>query len=319
MSGERRIRSAVVTGPTGAIGTALCALLAQKGVAVSAIVRPGSPRTVHLLELDGVDVVECDVSELNSLPALVGKADAFFHLAWVKTTGNGRNDMLAQVDNVRYTLNACHVAKELGCALFIGAGSQAEYGRYDRALTPQIPPFPENGYGMAKLCAGQMSRVECKAFGIDHIWPRILSVYGPYDGAGSMVSSTIRALLAGEKPALTAGEQLWDYLYADDAAAALWLMALRGRSGAVYPLGSGEARPLREYIEVLRDAIDPTLPLGFGEDRYADDQVMHLEADISMLKADTGFEPKVDFVSGIRRTIEYVRRNARLGPTGFDR
>lgn len=51
-------------------------------------------------------------------------------------------------------------------------------------------------------------------------------------------------------------------------------MACHGRSGAVYPVGSGTARPLREYIETLRDAIDLALPLGLGKIPYGPQQVM---------------------------------------------
>ena len=302
---KRTIKTAVVTGPTGAIGTALCRLLSGMGVRVCAVIRPESPRRKHL---EGIECVECDISQLERLPELVPSADAFFHLSWAKTTGAGRNDMLAQIDNIRYTVDAVHAARRLGCSVFVGAGSQAEYGRHNEALACHTPCFPENGYGMAKLCAGQMSRVECEKLDIDPIWPRILSVYGPCDGMGSMVMGTIARLLRGEKPSLTAGEQLWDYLYADDAALALYLMALHGRRGAVYPLGSGQARPLRTYIEALRDAIDPALPLGFGEVPYGAMQVMRLEADISALVRDTGWRPKVDFPTGIRQTIDWMKR-----------
>ena len=307
----RSIHSAIVTGPTGAVGTALCRRLVRAGVAVYAVMRPGSGRAAHLRDMRGVQTVECDLSALPALPGLLPevRADAFFHLAWAHTTGAGRDDMLAQIDNIRYTIDAARVAAALGCVVFIGAGSQAEYGRTDRPLAPDTPCFPENGYGMAKLCAGQMSRTECEKLGIDHIWPRILSVYGPHDGGNAMIPRVVRKLLAGEKPPLTAGRQLWDYLYADDAAEALYLMALRGRDGAVYPLGCGAARPLREYVEILRDAIDPALPLGFGEVPYGPKQVMRLEADIGALKQDTGFVPAIVFETGIRNTIEWVEKN----------
>ena len=305
---HRTINAAVITGPTGAVGTALCRLCVNQGLRVYAVVRPGSVRAEHLKKLEGVELVTCDAAQLDLLPELIPSADAFFHLAWAKTTGQGRNDMDAQIRNVQYTLDAARAASQLGCQVFVGAGSQAEYGRVDHALTPETPCFPENGYGMAKLCAGQMSRVECEKLGLDHIWPRILSVYGPYDGMGSMVMSTVSKLLAGERPPLTAGEQVWDFLYSGDAANALFLMALHGKNGAVYPLGSGQARPLREYIELLQDAVNPSLPLGFGEVAYGGKQVMHLEADLSALRKDTGFSPQTDFAAGIRRTIDYVRR-----------
>ena len=307
----RFIKSAIITGPTGAIGTALCRLLTEKGIQVFAVVRPGSVRAEHLKDIENVTILECDISQLAGLPAKMKDvtADVFFHLAWTKTVGEGRNDMDAQVRNIQYTLDACRVAKEIGAQVFVGAGSQAEYGRKKSALTSDMPCSPENGYGMAKLCAGQMSRVECAKFGIEHIWPRILSVYGPYDGRCTAIISTIEQLLKGEKPALTAGEQIWDYIYAGDAAEALYLLALYGKDGSIYPVGSGTAKPLKEYLEVLRDAIDPSLLLGFGEVPYGDKQVMHLEADISEARTDTGFEPQTDFETGIRKTIEYVRKS----------
>ncbi len=303
---QRTIHAAVVTGPTGAIGTALCRLLANRDITVYAIIRPGSERAAHLRDISGIQVLECDITRLSVLPALIPAADAFFHLAWAKTTGAGRNDMPAQIDNIRYTVDAVSAAAAIGCKVFVGAGSQAEYGRVNGPLRPDTPCFPENGYGMAKLCAGQMSRAECEKLGVDHIWMRILSVYGPFDGENAMIPSVIRQLLAGRKPSLTAGEQLWDYLYSEDAAEALCLAAEKGRSGAVYPLGSGHARPLREYIEILRDAIDPALPLGFGEIPYGDKQVMHLEADISTLRTDTGFLPKTGFAEGIQKTVRWM-------------
>lgn len=304
----RSITRAVITGPTGAIGTALCRLLAGQGIAVYAVCRPGSPRAAALPRLPGLVPVACDLSDLAALPGLVpGGADAFFHLGWAGTIGPGRNDMPAQIQNIRYTIDAVRAAHALGCGVFVGVGSQAEYGRAEGPLRPDTPCRPENGYGMAKLCAGQMSRAECAALGLDHVWARVLSVYGPGDGPNTMISTVIRSLLAGRAPALTAGEQLWDYLYADDAAAALLAMARSGRSGAVYPLGSGQARPLRWYIETLRDAIDPGLPLGLGQVPYGPGQVMHLEADLTALTRDTGFTPRVPFASGIRTTIQAMK------------
>lgn len=307
---ERNIQTAVVTGPTGAIGIALCEKLLRENVTVYAVCRPGSSRIKDLPKATAIHVVECDAKELATLPQKMEgvSVDAFFHFAWAHTIGQGRNDMPAQIENIQSTIDAVRAAKALGCQVFLGAGSQAEYGRVEGLLKSDTPAFPENGYGMAKLCAGQMSRVEAKALDIDHVWVRILSVYGPHDGPMTMISGTIRKLLAGERPALTAGIQRWDYLYAGDAADAFYLAACHGRNGAVYPLGSGQALPLKDYIIQMRDAIDPALPLGLGEVPYGPLQVMHLQADISALQADTGFAPKTPFAEGIRRTMDWVKR-----------
>lgn len=307
---ERNIQTAVVTGPTGAIGIALCEKLLRENVTVYAVCRPGSSRIKDLPKEAALHVVECDAKELATLPQKMEgvSVDAFFHFAWAHTIGQGRNDMPAQIENIQSTIDAVRAAKALGCQVFLGAGSQAEYGRVEGLLKSDTPAFPENGYGMAKLCAGQMSRVEAKALDIDHVWVRILSVYGPHDGPMTMISGTIRKLLAGERPALTAGIQRWDYLYAGDAADAFYLAACHGRNGAVYPLGSGRAMPLKDYIIQMRDAIDPALPLGLGEVPYGPLQVMHLQADISELQADTGFAPKTPFAEGIRKTMDWVKR-----------
>lgn len=307
---ERNIQTAVVTGPTGAIGITLCEKLLRENVTVYAVCRPGSSRIKDLPKATALHVVECDAKELATLPQKMEgvSVDAFFHFAWAHTIGQGRNDMPAQIENIQSTIDAVRAAKALGCQVFLGAGSQAEYGRVEGLLKSDTPAFPENGYGMAKLCAGQMSRVEAKALDIDHVWVRILSVYGPHDGPMTMISGTIRKLLAGERPALTAGIQRWDYLYAGDAADAFYLAACHGRNGAVYPLGSGQAMPLKDYIIQMRDAIDPALPLGLGEVPYGPLQVMHLQADISALQADTGFAPKTSFAEGIRRTMDWVKR-----------
>ena len=307
---ERNISRAVITGPTGAIGTALCLELAKNGIRVFAVCRPGSSRIDAIPKHENITVVFCDAAQLQELQELIpGGADAFFHFAWAHTIGAGRNDMPAQIQNIQYTIDAVRVAAALGCKVFLGAGSQAEYGRVEGVLKPSTPCFPENGYGMAKLCASQMSRVEAEKLGIEHIWMRILSVYGPGDGATTMISSVICQLLDGREPALTEGIQQWDYLYSDDAARAFYLAAKHGVNGKVYPLGSGKAMPLKTYIERLRDTSDPVLPLGFGRIPYGPLQVMYLQADISELSEDTGFIPCTDFAEGIRKTIDWFKRN----------
>ena len=157
----------------------------------------------------------------------------FYHFAWKGTTGAARNDMRLQNDNVKYTLDAVNAAHRFGCHTIIGAGSQAEYGRVEGVLTSSTPVFPENGYGIAKLCAGQMSRILCEQHHMKHIWTRILSIFGPFDGEQSMVMSTIRNLLTGNRPALTKGEQQWDYLYSVDAGRAMYAIGESGIHGKV--------------------------------------------------------------------------------------
>lgn len=287
---------------------ALISELTGRGIEVAVLCRRGSARAANISEHPLIKKVECSLADMNELDMGDEKYDMFFHLAWDGTTGATRNDMYLQNNNVRYTLDAVNLAERLGCSVFVGTGSQAEFGRVEGKLNSKTPTFPENGYGMAKLCAGHMSREVCREKGIKHIWVRILSVYGPYDGDRSLIASAIKKLFDGEKPSFTAGEQMWDYMYSGDTARAMVELALGGKDGGVYCLGSGDARPLREYIEILRDTIDHKAELGFGDIPYAENQVMYLCADTSELKADVGFESRVGFEEGIRKTVEWYKK-----------
>ena len=301
------MKSAVVNGPLGTVGMALVKNLLDRGIRTLAVCYPGDPRIRWLPE--GAEILPLDMREIHRLTEMIPDgADAFFHLAWMGTIGPGRNDALVQTENIRCAVEAARTARKLGCEVFAGAGSQAEYGRIEGLVTPDAPCFPLNGYGMAKLCAGQLTRLECAGTGMRHVWARIISVYGPGDGPLSVIPTILGKLLKGEKPALTAGEQEWDFCYSGDAAEALVRMALYGKDGKIYPVGSGTTRRLREYFEAARDAVDPSLPLGIGELPYPDGQVMRIQADLAPLREDTGFEPKVPFEEGIRLTLEDYRR-----------
>lgn len=302
------------------IGRFLAEEFLRENIEVLALIRPNSTRTEDLPKNPNYHVVSCDISQMAEFSKRIdardqlgipkGSYDAFFHLGWGGTFGMSRNDVSRQMDNINYTLDAVNLGSALGCSIFVGAGSQAEYGRCDVDIAPDNQMFPESAYGVAKLAAGQASRLLCSQKGMKHIWMRILSVYGPYDGINTMVSMVIKELLAGRTPALTTCEQIWDYLYVSDAAHALRLAAEKGLDGSTYCLGSGVGRSLCEFVETIRDIVDPTLTVGIGQIPYGPKQVMRLVANIDSLRNDTGFEPKVSFDEGIRRTIEWMEYRA---------
>jgi nucleoside-diphosphate-sugar epimerase len=143
--------------------------------------------------------------------------------------------------------------------------------------------------------------------GIRLVWVRVFSVYGPHDNPECMIPAVARKLLRRERPSLTAGEQLWDYLYAEDAAEAIYRVAATPGAEGVFNLGSGVARTIRQIVEQVRDLIDRSLPLGFGEVPYRPDQVMHLQADITRLRRVTGWTPQTAFAVGVARTVQWCR------------
>lgn len=323
------MKKAVITGPTGAVGMGLINNLISNGIEVAAVVRPGSERAKRIPQNELVTKIECGLSEISKLPALLrgsgfdtGDAShpmeglVFYHMGWDGTFGSSRNDMRIQNQNVKYALDAVEAARQCGCEIWIGTGSQAEYGRVEGKLSAAVPAFPENGYGIAKLCAGQMTRIACEQAGMKHIWTRILSIYGPYDGDNTMVMSTLTALIDGKVPKCTKGEQQWDYLYSEDAGRALMMLGERGVSGKTYCIGSGQTKPLREYIEIMRDEVNALSDIDFGAVPYAKGQVFYLCADIDDLKRDTGFEPQTEFAEGIRKTVDYIKISRADKPNG---
>lgn len=298
------MNSAIVTGATGAIGVSLCKLLLSKGVKVYAVCHTQSARLSRIP--DGANIIKCDMDNYRNLDELIEEnIDAVFHLAWASPSGEGRNNPAIQLKNVEHTLDLLNSAVSLGARVFIGAGSQAEYGRHSEPLTAHTECNPYMHYGAAKLAAGNMCRIAAQNTDMNFIWTRILSVYGPCDGKNSMISGVIASLERGEKPKLSKCEQFWDYLYCDDAAKALYLIAQKGVNGKTYVVANGESKPLKHYVEILKNCINPDAQIGYGE--YAVDNPLELRADISELTADTGFVPEVSFDEGIRRTVEWFR------------
>lgn len=299
-----------MTGATSMLGIALINECIKNGVEVLAVIRPHSINANRIPKSGLITTVECGLDKINQLKNYTNRTyDIFYHFGWESTEKESRNNTFLQTVNINYTLEAVKAAKELGCEAFVGAGSQAEYGRVNSIISPNTFANPETPYGIAKYAAGKLSAVLCKELGIRHVWTRIFSIYGMYDNPNTMIMYCIRKLLNGERPILTKCEQMWDYLYCEDAARAFTFIGEKGRDEAVYCIGSGKANSLYDYVLMIKNAIDKDLTLGIGELEYAPIQVMHLCADIKQLTVETGFVPKVDFEQGIIKTINWYREN----------
>lgn len=298
------MKSVALTGVTGAIGMSMLKLLSEQDIKTLVFIHRGSPRNNNLDCFKNVEKVVCNLDELKEYKAKEN-FDIFINMAWVG--GNIRYDVDTQLSNIQFALDTVRLAKRLGCKRYVGVGSQAEYGLVDSYLSSSTECNPVNPFGASKLYAGLMTRYLAHELGMDHIWTRVLSVYGPYDGSRTMISSLIQKLLKGEKPSLTFCEQIWDYIYSDDAANALYLVAEKGKNNKTYPIGSGEGRPLLDYVYDVRDSINKEAVLGIGDVPYKEDQSMFLCADIRELYEDTGFRPMTSFKDGIKKTVEWVK------------
>ena len=302
------MKSAIVTGATSFLGIALIDYMKREGMTVYAVTRPNSGRLADIPRGDNIHVVECELSRLEQFPVPTEKVDAFFHIGWSSDFSNPRTNEAGQLLNVTYAKEAMRVAEQCRCDTFLGVGSQAECGLVEGCIMADTPPAPVTAYAKAKIAAYEALASMVSQNGIKLYWPRLLSAYGPYDRPHTLIMSCIRAALAGEKMALTPGGQIWDYIYVDDAAEALYKIAEFGKPMKHYPIGSGVGRSLRSYVEMIAEITGSTgLLEGIGAKGYGENQVMNLLADMSEVKADTGFSCQVDFETGIGRTIAYMR------------
>ena len=303
----------VITGATSMIGTAIVkSCLEHEVEKIYAVIRPEAQKTDRLPIDERIVKIECSIDNYKELPRLIKeKCDVFYHIAW-SITGDKRNaNIEGQADNIRYTLDAMQAANDLGCKKFIGAGSQAEYGKLDiEKISENSPTNPVQPYGIAKFAAGKLAMEKAKQIGISCFWVRIFSIYGIYDKPTTMISKAISKMLSGEKASFTKAEQRWEYLHSDDAGEAFYLIGEKSEGQKVYCLGNGKARILREYIEILRNSIDTSAEIGIGDIPYTENTVMNLCADISLLQKDTGWQPAISFEEGVKQVIEFKKSSA---------
>ncbi len=308
------MKHVIITGATSMLGLALIETCLQNDTRVLAFVRTGSKKLHLLPSSDLLTVAECDLDQYARYEPDNSQTtyDAFYHFAWNATQNSQRGDVHSQHQNIGYTLDALHLAHKMGCKRFIGAGSQAEYGRVSGEISEDMRVSPDSAYGVAKYAAGRLCSALAEDLGIEWVWTRIFSTFGPGDMPSTMIMYCINSLLDCNAPDLTPLEQKWDYLYCKDAALAFYLLGKCASASKIYNIGSGVARPLSDYVHILRDAIDPELPLGIGARSYAKNQVMHLCADITRLKEETNFSPTTSFEDGIRHTVTWIKEQRQV-------
>lgn len=290
-----------ITGATSMLGTAAIKECVKQNITVIAFCRKDSKNIYRIPISESVKVIECDLDKMKDFSVQEFSADVFIHLGWAFTDKAGRNNSKKQLINVQYTLDAVELSKRLGCTKFIGAGSQAEYGIPNMILKDNTSVDPIVPYGVAKYAAGKLSRIECKKFAMAHIWVRVLSVYGMNDSEQTLIKQLIKNAHNDIPMKLSTCKQKWDYLFEDDAGRAFIDIARRGIDGRVYNLASGVSRPLEDFVNDVIAVVNPDYNKAeFGKYPYNKTQPFILQADITELTKDTGWQPKVEFTEGIR-------------------
>lgn len=298
------MKTAVVTGANGFVGSAVVNELLSNNYKVYAVVR--NNHADRLSDLDNVEIVNCELSDIDRLPEqITGKCDVFYHFAWSGSAGKDRANTLLQLDNVQWSVESIRAAKKLGCSRFVFAGSIVEKECLAAAYTGGNRPGLGYIYGGGKVAAHILCSSVAAAEGIDLLWGEITNAYGVGEVSPRLVNSTIRKCIAGVSPEFTAGTQNYDFVYIDDVARAFRLIGENGKPFTSYVIGSSAAKPLKEFLIEMKDAIAPELPFKFGDVPFTGIDLPLSDFDCRKTEEDTGFKAGISFAEGCRRTFEW--------------
>lgn len=297
----------IITGADGFVGSYTVKYFLEHGKGVLALDIGAEPR--RLQPQPGLEYMQCDITDIKGLLERVekGKYDTFIHFAWVGSAGPERMDYNLQMKNALNTVEVLKAAKELGCSRFLCSGSIMEY-EVEAAIHSQgSRPGMGYIYGMGKHIAHCMCKSVAASIGIDLLWPMITNAYGVGELSPRFVNTTLRKIINGEPLQFTSATQNYDFVYVTDVAKAIYLVAEKGVPFCEYMIGSGNARPLREFILEMVTACGPESKPLFGDVPFTGTNMPLTTFGIDSIRKDCGFETEVSFAEGTKRTMEWLK------------
>ena len=300
------MKSAIVTGANGFVGSAVVNWLLRQGINVCAIVHNNNRSNLPSHPL--LEIVSLDMSSIDTIVNMINlnKYDTFYHFAWEGSAGPARADYSMQLRNVENSLNAIKCAKEIGCSRFIFAGTIMEHETIFAAYEQGNEPGLNYIYGAGKVASHLMAQSLASSLGIDLIWTEITNAYGPGETSPRMVNTTIRKCIKGESPEFTAGTQNYDFVYIDDLARAYYLIGEKGKPFCRYLIGSSTARPLKDFLIEMQKSISPDLEFKFGNVPFSGINLPISYFDTTKTFVDVGFKAEIPFGEGCMRTMQWI-------------
>ena len=296
------MKTVIVTGANGFIGTSLINRLVKNNIQVVAI--DISFMNSNLPQCDLVKKIEIGLDDVEKLEKCIpdNEYDAFYHFAWAGVNGVAKANPIVQLKNAEMSMNCATVAKKIGCKKMLCAGTIAE------RATESLPNLKKtNGgmlYGVAKHATHLMLETYCKNIDLDFVWMQFSNIYGPENKTGNLVSYTIGELMKGNEATFGPALQPYDFIYIEDLIEAVMRLGENTTNKNCYYIGSGEPRILKEYLfEIGRlYGKEEFIKVGLRSDdgiKYAFEMF-----DTSDLVRDIGEYISKSFTDGIRYTLE---------------
>ncbi len=303
------MKKAIVTGANGFVGSHVCKELCNNGVKVYAVIKDTNENISSIENLDNIEIVYCELDDIETLFDKISDRDidVFYHFAWAGSAGPLRCDENIQLKNALWTARALRTADKMKCKKFVNAGSIMEKETYTAVYTQGSTPGLPYIYGAGKLIARAICKPIANSLNIDLCWAVITNAYGAGEFSPRFVNSTIRKIIAGEPLQFTAATQNYDFIYIDDVARAFAAIGEYGKPNKEYTIGSGNAKPLKEFIIEMQQALAPEATPIFGDVPFTGVN-MPLDAfDTADLESDCHFKPSISFAEGTKLTMDWIK------------
>ncbi|MFO7925587.1 MAG: NAD-dependent epimerase/dehydratase family protein [Halobacteriota archaeon] len=291
----------LVTGGAGFIGSNLANRLAQNNdVVVVDDCYLGTPENLD----DGVAFHDRSVLD-DDLPTDV---DVVFHLAALSSYAMHEEEPRrgARV-NVEGFVNVVDQARQDGCDTVVYASTSSIYGSRTEPSPEDMAVTVNTGYEASKLARERYAEYFSNHYGMSLSGLRFFSVYQGYGGAeehkgeyANVIAQFADDIVNGESPVLYGdGTQTRDFTHVSDIVSGIQLAA-EHRLDGVYNVGTGERYSFNEVVDLLNEELGTNVEPEYVENPIPESVYVHDTcADYSKLNAATGWEPEIDFETGI--------------------
>lgn len=307
----------LITGIGGFIGSSIARALLSEGEAVRGVDNFSTGKRENLAEIAArIEVQESDITDLEAMHRACKGVDFVLHQAAIPSVPKSVVDPLgSNRANVDGTVNVLVAARDAKVKRVVYAASSSAYGD-----TPTLPkhegmkPDPISPYAVAKLASEHYMVSFYRCYGLETVCLRYFNIFGPRQDPSSPYSGVlakfITQMLRGEQPTIFGdGEQSRDFTYIDNAVQANLLACKADASkaaGEVFNVATGRRVTLNETFQALQPMTTYSGRPKYGPARGGD--VKHSLADISKAASGLGYAPRVDFEEGLRRTVEWYRK-----------
>jgi nucleoside-diphosphate-sugar epimerase len=199
------------------------------------------------------------------------------------------------------TVNILVVAETVGCKRLVMTGSLTE------PAAGVSEPIPSSPYAAAKWTGSAYARMFHQLYGTPVVIVRPFMTYGPRQQMEKIIPHVISSLLQGDRPRLSSGKWVADWIYVDDVIDGFMLAASKPTiDGCTIDLGSGTLTSVSVVVKKLVGLINPNIEPMFCS--FADRPSESIRAaDLGATTASLGWEPSTTLDQGLARTIEWYR------------